>query len=139
MRPESASGSSAVSNISDIQQFDRPTTLREALIAEIRSWNGLAAGWDGHAAASPNADSLAHAASFLCLMSDDDEIQPDVMLHASGRAGLYWRDAKFYADLEFLDGDRVAYYVERGGDKHKGVVTFDSKRLPPVLAALLAS
>ena len=75
------------------------------------------------------------AAAFAGLLSDGSVVEP--MLHASGHAGLYFRTATLYADIEFLGNGRAAYFVECSGDKHKGVVNFDSKQMPPVFSTLL--
>jgi hypothetical protein len=59
------------------------------------------------------------------------------MLHVNGHAGLFWRDDALYADLEFLGSGRVAYFIEKNGDKHKGVVNFVAKEMPNLFKALL--
>jgi hypothetical protein len=118
---------------------ERPTTPREKLIGEIRRLKSLKQNWDGEGAAAPSDASMKAAAALACLLSDDENRLPEPMLHASGRAGLYWKASGLYADLEFLGDERVAYYIERDGGKHKGVVTFDSDKMPAVLATLLPS
>ncbi|MGH9906866.1 MAG: hypothetical protein ACRD8U_14945 [Pyrinomonadaceae bacterium] len=115
---------------------DRQTTSREKLIGEIRSWGLLTANWDGEGAAAPAIRSLKEAVSFVRLVREADML-PDAMLHASGHAGLFWKDDGLYAELEFLGDGRVAYYIENQGDKHKGVLKFDSQKLPAVFLALL--
>lgn len=117
------------------QQVSRDTTPREHTIGELRRWSQLSRNWDGEGAAAPNLASLREASNFACLRPADADVEP--MLHASGRAGLYFRTATLYADVEFLGDGRAAYYVERNGDKHKGVVNFDSRTMPAVLETLL--
>lgn len=125
----------AISKVTQVDEADRPTTSREKLIGELRRWGLLATNWDGEGAASPVASSLKEAVSFVRLL-DDVEL-PEPMLHASGHAGLFWKDDSLYADIEFLGDGRIAYYIERHGDKHKGVLSFDSKKMPAVFPALL--
>jgi hypothetical protein len=121
-----------------IEQIGRPTTPREHLIGELRRWRVLQPDWDGEGAKAPVRESLEAAAAFACILSDEVAGElPEPMLHASGRAGLFWHNANLYADLEFLADQRVAYYIERDGSKHKGVVTFNSHEMPAVFATLL--
>jgi hypothetical protein len=113
---------------------NRETTPKEHTIGELRSWKSLAAGWDGDRAQPPQPASLLDAVKFVKLLSDSAPAEP--MLHASGFAGLFWKAVNYYADLEFLGG-RIAYFVEKDGGKHKGVVNFDAKEMPAVLKAIL--
>ena len=126
----------AIRNVPPNDESDRPTTSRERLIGELRSWGLLTANWDGEGAAAPDARSRKEAVSFVRLLGEDDTL-PEPMLHASGHAGLFWKDDSLYADLKFLGDGRVAYYIERQRDKHKGVLNFDSKKMPAVFPALL--
>ena len=117
------------------RQMSRDTTPREHAIGELRRWEQLPADWDGEGAAAPNLASLREASKFACLRPADADVEP--MLHASGRAGLYFRTPTLYADIEFFGDGRVAYFIERSGDRHKGVINFDSTTMPAVLATLL--
>lgn len=117
-------------------QGGRATTEVEKVVGDIREWSLLAADWDGEGALIPNARSLRDASLFVRLLGSGSPT-PEPMLHADGNAGLFWNTAGIYADIEFLDGGRIAYFVERRGDKHKGVLSFDSKTLPAVLQTLL--
>lgn len=115
----------------------RTTTPQEELIGEIRAWALLEENWDGEGAQVPTTASLKDAAFFINLLTHDDRL-PTPMLHASGRAGLYWNEPGLYADLEFLGDGRVTYYVEKNGeDKHKGVVQVRQGKMPTVFSALL--
>jgi hypothetical protein len=120
-----------------ILRAERETTPREQLIGELRRWRMLTANWDGEGALAADKVSSRAAEAFTDLLPDG--LLPEPMLHAGGRAGLYWKTDDLYADLEFLDGQRIAYYIERAGDKHKGVVNYDAnnEEMPPVLAILL--
>lgn len=115
---------------------DRSTTVLESLIGELRGWRLLAANWDGEGADVPDARSLKEAVAFARLLGEKDAL-PEPMLHASGHAGLFWKNFGLYADIEFLGDNRIAYYIERRGDKHKGVVKFDSRNMPDVFQVLL--
>lgn len=125
-----------VTNPDLYDEFTRPTTPREQLIGEIRSWGLLETDWDGEGAAAPILRRIKDAVSFIRLLPESIPL-PEPMLHASGNTGLFWEDDRFYADIEFLDDSRIAYYIEQNGDKHKGVINFDSKNLSPVLSVLL--
>lgn len=116
----------------------RETSEQEHLIAVFRAWEALGPNWDGEGAKVPNITSLRAASAFVCAM-DRDSLMPEPMLHDSGRAGLFWQSANLYADLEFLESGSIAYYVERGADRHKGVAAFDGRNLPDVFARLLAA
>lgn len=118
------------------QRSDR-MTLAENIIDQISSWVLMDGNWDNEGAAAPVASSLKGAVSFVSLLGED-YLLPEPMLLASGHAGLYWHDSGLYADLEFLADGRIAYFVEhRGEGRHKGVVKFDSRKIPVVFEALL--
>lgn len=126
----------AIRQVTQLDEQDRPTTSREKLIGELRRWSLLNANWDGEGASAPVASSLKEAVSFVSLLQETD-VLPEPMLNASGHAGLFWKDDSLYADIEFLGDGRIAYYIERYGDKHKGVLSFDSRKMPAVFPALL--
>jgi hypothetical protein len=116
---------------------DRATTAQEEVVGELRKWGLLERNWDGEGAGAPIRSSLSDAALLVHLLPADVPV-PEPMLHATGRAGLYWNDGGLYADLEFLGDGRMTYYVERHGkDKHKGVVEIRKKEMSAVLEALL--
>lgn len=114
----------------------RPTTELEQLMGQIRSWSLWGANWDGEGAVAPFISCIKRAASFASLLPGN-VVLPEPMLHASGHTGLFWDDDGLYADLEFMESGRVAYYIEQNGDKHKGAINFDTKNLPPVFSVLL--
>jgi hypothetical protein len=118
--------------------LDRETSEQEHLIAVFRAWEALGSNWDGEGAKVPNITSLRAASAFVCAMGRDN-LMPEPMLHDTGRAGLFWQSTSLYADLEFLDSGSIAYYVERGADRHKGVTAFDGRNLPDVFVPLLAA
>lgn len=117
------------------EKADRQTDEKEKLIGEIRSWAAFTADWDGEGAISPNKLSLETATNFIRLLPVTVDVVP--MLNANGRAGLYWNNLDFYADLEFLGDGRIAYFIQKSDDRHKGLLHFDSKFVPPVLSTLL--
>jgi len=140
-RFQSAAQTTTVAEIYDFAQANEPerqTTLHERLIGEMRRWTLLTSNWDGEGAAAPILQSLKEAISFARLL-DDGETLPAPMLNASGRTGLFWKGDGLYADIEFLGDARIAYYIENQGDKHKGVVKFDSKNMPVVFTALIGA
>jgi hypothetical protein len=114
----------------------RETTEREHLIATLRQWESFKENWDGEGAKEPSLASLRAASRFACALESSDTI-PEPQLHDTGRAGLFWDVAGLYADLEFLENGKIAYYIEREDGRHKGVVDFDGRRLPGVFRPLL--
>lgn len=125
-----------VANDNNYEESVRLTTPYENIIGELRQWNLLGANWDGEGGATPEAQSIKEAVSFVRLL-DDNMALPEPMLLASGRAALYWNDGDLYADLEFLGDGRIAYFIKNHGDKHKGILTFDSQKMPAVFPALI--
>lgn len=117
-------------------ETERKTTEHEKIAGAIREWALLSSNWDGEGASKPNQRSLREATIFLHLLDRGMPI-PEPMLLASGHASLFWHDVNLYAELEFLGDGHIAYFIERSGDKHKGVLKFDSKNMPPVFQALL--
>lgn len=118
-------------------QGDRATTDQERLIGEIRRWILMGANWDGEGAIPPAAPSLEESVAFVRLLENIAEL-PEPMLLSSGHAGLFWKTDNLYADLEFLGDGRIAYFIEHEGEgKHKGVIKFDSEKMPAVFPALL--
>jgi hypothetical protein len=116
----------------------RETTLLERTIGEIRKWHLLADNWDGEGSIGPKTQSLKEAVLFLGLLSKAIII-PDPMLLNSGNAALFWNEENLYADIEFLGDGRIAYFIKKNGDKHKGVLKFDSQQMPSVFSCLLYS
>lgn len=115
---------------------DRQTSPVEKLVGEMRRWSLLSADWDGEGATAPLLNSARQAVTFVRMLSDAIPL-PEPMLHANGRTGLYWNDGQLYADLEFLGDGRMAYFVERKGDKHKGVLKFNASEMPSLFSTLL--
>lgn len=113
----------------------RETTSCEELVGEIRGWSLLDADWDGEGAVKPLPQSLKEAVSFVRLLGEIP--LPEPMVLSSGHAALYWNESDLYADLEFLGDGRIAYFIKRHGDKHKGVLAFDSTEMPIVFPVLI--
>ncbi len=115
----------------------RETSPTEMVVGELRRWAEFSSNWDGEGASAPVLSSLDDASDFVRLLSSSVP-DADPMLNADGRAGLYWNNNGLYADIEFLGDGRIAYFVQRNEDRHKGTLHFDGESVPPVLAALLA-
>ena len=130
--------STIVANDESYGGADRLTTPHEMIIGEIRQWNLLGANWDGEGAASPNAQSMKEAVSFVRLLGDNISL-PEPMLLASGHAALYWNDGNLFADIEFLGDGRIAYFIKKDGDRNKGVISFDSTKMPAVFPVLIGA
>lgn len=118
------------------REATRSTSEQEHLIAQLRTWEGLGANWDGEGASAPQLTSVRAASKFVCLL-DRSSTMPEPMLHASGRAGLLWDDGATYAELEFLESGLVAYYITAKANKHKGVFEFDGRVIPEALSLLI--
>lgn len=117
------------------EEISRPTTLQEKLIGELRELSLLKADWDGEGAAAPSVQSIKEAVSFVRMLNGIT--LPEPMLLASGQTALYWNEGNLYADIEFLGDGRIAYFIKNHGDKHKGVLAFDSQKMPAVFQTLL--
>jgi hypothetical protein len=115
---------------------ERQTSQTEKTVGELRRWLTLAPSWDGEGANAPIPLSVESASDFIRLLPEN-VANAEPMLHANGLAGLFWNENGHYADLEFLGDGRIAYFIQRDDDKHKGVVHFGGKIVPPFLFALL--
>lgn len=134
------SSSSNTSSVANDEVFDTPvreTTHQELLIGELRNWASFDDNWDGEGASRPLSASIHDAVAFARLL-DANVREPEPMLLASGHAALFWNEVGLYADLEFVGNNRVAYFVQKNDDKHKGVVTVDPEKMPAVFQALLS-
>lgn len=130
--------SSASVNVDNFQFNDvvRQTSDVEKAIGEIRHWASFSENWDGEGANLPSTESIRDSVSFLRLIADSEQL-PQPMLHATGNVSLFWNDNGLYADVEFLGQNKVAYFIKRNEDKHKGVISFDSEKMPAVFSALI--
>jgi hypothetical protein len=129
----------AATSVANEDIFDSPTratSLQETLIGEIRSWSLLENDWDGEGSLKPVTQSINEAVSFIALLNNEI-IVPEPMLLNSGHTALFWNEANLYADIEFLGDGRIAYFIKKNGDKHKGVLEFDSQEMPAVFQALI--
>lgn len=147
--PNSARKRAGESSVSDIELVSatnegyfhdiaasRQTSPVEKLVGEIRRWSLLSTDWDGEGGCAPILSSVRQTEAFVRLLNNAIPL-PEPMLHANGRTGLYWNDGQLYADLEFLGDGRMAYFIERNEDKHKGVLKFDPSQMPSVFSTLL--
>jgi len=126
--------SSELSTLADA----RATTPQEKIIGEIRSWSLFDDNWDGEGSQRPNVESIKEMVFFVRLLSDEIPL-PEPMLLSSGHTSLFWDESDLYADIEFLGDGRIAYFIKKNGDKHKGVLEFDSQQMPAVFPAILKS
>jgi hypothetical protein len=124
--------------VDDSTQVVRPTTDREEIIGELRSYKFLANNWDGEGANKPSSTAIEEAVSFINGLSEENP-NLEAMLHASGHAGLYWNGNGLYADIEFTGNGRLTYYIESGKGKHKGIIEYTKGDIPLVLATLLSA
>lgn len=134
-----ATQSSVITTVATHETFDvsaRETTSLEKLIGEIRNWALFEADWDGEGSVQPSAASIKEIVSFARLINTETQY-PEPMLLASGHTALFWNGDGLYADLEFLGDNRIAYFIKKNSDQHKGVVKFDSESMPVVFQAIL--
>lgn len=116
----------------------RETTEQEKLIGELRRYVFLDENWDGEGAVKPNPKSLSSAIEFSRLLVRNIQV-PEPIMNANGIAGLYWKNKSLYAELNFLSDGRIAYFIQRKNDKHKGILDFEKKAMPNLFQVLLAS
>lgn len=114
----------------------RPTTEPEKIIGDLREWRFFEENWDGENANAPSIQSIRDAIAFVRLIKDKEEM-PQPMLHASGNVSLYWNNERLYADIEFLGDGLVAYFIKHLTDKHKGILSFDTQKMPAVFSTLI--
>lgn len=119
-----------------IQPVDRQTSAAEIAVGELRRMASLPHDWDGEGACAPHGKSLRAATNFI-RMVPSHLTDAETMLNANGHAGLSWDDPERYAELEFLGDGRIAYFIQHGEDRHKGIVHFDDEVVPPALLSLL--
>lgn len=128
--------STSINSITTKNSFAIEETQKEKLASEIRGWSLLDDDWDGEGGLKPVNQSIKEAISFVALL-DEKPILPEPMLLSSGHTALFWNEDNLYADIEFLGDGRIAYFIKKNGDKHKGVLEFKSQKMPPVFTALL--
>lgn len=130
----------AVSSVADqtfyTEDIARSTTDMEKVIGELREWAFLKNNWDGEDGKAPSVDSIKEAVAFIRLMNRNAEM-PDPNLLASGHVSLFWNSQNFYAEIEFLGDNRVAYFIKNNEDKHKGIISFGSEKMPSVFTTLV--
>lgn len=115
----------------------RETTGQEKLIGELRRYVFLEEDWDGEGASKPNKTSLTSAIEFSRLIGDEIQL-PEPLMNADGTSGLYWKSESLYAELSFLIDGRIAYFIQRKNDKHKGILDFKKTSMPSLFQVLLA-
>lgn len=128
--------STSIDSITTNNSFAIGETQREKLVNEIKDWRLLDDNWDGEGGLKPFTQSIEEAISFVALLGEEI-ILPEPMLLSSGHTALFWNEDNLYADIEFLGDGRIAYFIKKNGDKHKGVLEFKSQKMPPVFTALL--
>ena len=114
----------------------RSTTDMEKVIGELREWAFLKINWDGEGANAPSKTSIKEAVKFVRLINDSVEM-PDPNLLASGNVSLFWNSQSLYAEIEFLGNNRIAYFIKKNEDKHKGIISFGSEKMPAVFTTLV--
>lgn len=122
----------------DNSQLVRETTNKEKIIGELRQLGLTSANWDGEDASKPKLNAIKDAVSFARNL-DDNFYMPEPMLHESGNVSLYWNVKKFYADIEFLGNEHLAYFIKYGENKHKGICKINDEKMPTMLKILLTS
>ena len=119
-----------------VDDIARSTTDMEKVIGELREWAFLKSNWDGEGANAPSIGSIKEAVKFVRLINDSAEM-PDPNLLASGNISLFWNTESLYAEIEFLDKNRIAYFIKNNEDNHKGIISFGSEKMPAVFTSLI--
>lgn len=111
---------------SEFRYQSTPADLVVAQLIRMESWD---ADWDGNGAARPLDFSLKAARAFVRALAPESLI-PQATLHADGHAILFINSADVYAELEFLEGSQIGFYVRRGGEEWTDEIYFDGSTLP---------
>ncbi len=122
---------------SSLTYVQRDTTEIEKIVGALRSYILFHDNWDGEGAKAPSESSIKQVVNFVRSIPDTLYF-PEPMLNANGRPGLYWKERDLYGDIEFLENSKIAYYIEKYGDKHKGIINLNDKNIPPIFAILLS-
>lgn len=129
-----------VSSVADrtiyAEDIARSTTDVEKVIGELREWALFKNNWDGEGGNAPSVDSIKEAVAFVRLINSNAKI-PDPNLLASGHVSLFWNSQNLYAEIEFLGDNRIAYFIKNNEDKHKGIISFGSEKMPALFTTLV--
>jgi hypothetical protein len=135
-----AAQSSVASVNSEIFRFveaTRQTTESEKIIGELRQWQFLDEDWDGEGASKPLLTSINAAVQFINLIKPEAQL-PEPMIHASGFTSLLWDRDDFYAEIQFISNNKIAYFVKNHeGKRYKGTIEFDTKQIPLAISDLI--
>jgi hypothetical protein len=104
-------------------------TAADLAIAQLLRMEDWDPDWDGNGAAMPLGFSLRDARAFIRTLSPESVI-PQATLHADGHTILFVNSADVYAELEFLEGRAIGFYVRRGGQEWTDEIYFDGRTLP---------
>lgn len=116
---------------------NRQTTEAEKIIRELRDWQFLDEDWDGEGASKPLLTSINAAVQFINLIKPEVPF-PEPMIHASGFTSLLWDRDDFYAEIQFISNNKIAYFVKNHeGKRFKGTTEFDTKQIPFAISDLI--
>lgn len=129
--------SGASTEITNSCDKNRQTTECEKIIGELRDWQFLDEDWDGEGALKPLLTSINAAVQFINLIKPEAPL-PEPMIHASGFTSLLWDRDDFYAEIQFISNNKIAYFVKNHeGKRFKGTTEFDTKQIPFAISDLI--
>lgn len=133
-RPREAMGgvSTAQENVAPLESPLTQADLTAAQLLRMEQWDF---DWDGSEAAKPLLFSLKDARTFIRALAPESVI-PRPALHADGHAILFVRGPDTYAELEFLENQRIGFYARQGGQEWADEFEFDGRTLPEGLSRI---
>lgn len=103
----------AKANQFPLYDFRQAYTLKNSLLARIRSLLDLEAGWDGYAAKVPAEAAIDEAEQFSSNVLPAEGFQlPTVTAAADGEVNFSWKNALGYIDLGFYGDGSYSYYAK---------------------------
>jgi len=106
-----------------------PQTAADLTVSKLLSFEQFDRNWDGNDAAKPDPQSIQAARFFIRSLSPGSKI-PEPTLHANGNVLLFVNEGDRYAEIEFVDGNRIEFYARQGDHQWSDEVSFDGGSLP---------
>jgi hypothetical protein len=100
----------------EIERF-YPDTKVEKIIREVYRYASLSDGWDGDGSLAPKTEHVLAAENFIKKLPKRYPL-PSPMLSYTGVLGFYWDEEQAYADIEFIDKNKVSLYFRSRTDKN---------------------
>lgn len=129
-----AGGHHEVLQFESAQDLNFPLHQRAA-VAEMQSYRGLPAGWDGPGSVGPSDETIDAALVFLSSLSPATK-RPEAGATSEGSAEWYWRSQHGRAAVSFRN-NRMTFYVRVGDKVESGSVRVNSLAWPAELLRML--